>query len=166
MGTLIFYFFVICILIALVQEIFKFLGQMLLSLGKLVCVLFALICWILAVLIFFVMQLLATSIIVAIALLITVVFPTLIIWMSYQIVQYVSKNIRVNLFFAIFLVIFTGGMGTSLGFWFVHGKLDILTINSLLLTSIPTVAMVFYLPIKQAKEIMSYRNKEKNLIQS
>ena len=166
MYTAFFYFIVICIILALVQELFKWLGQLLLSLGKGIHFLFANACWIIAILIFFTLQLIATLIITATILLITVVLPALIIWLSDQIIKYVLKNIRVNLFFAIFLVICTGGVGISLGFWFVLGKLDSLIINSLLLTGIPTVLMVSYLPIRQAQEIVNYKNKQKNLIQS
>lgn len=162
MQILIVIFIIFILGIALVQ----LLGQLLLFIGRSICTIVALLSWILALILFLILQLVATLIIVAIALLITVVVPALIIWLSYETIKYVSKNIRTNLFFAILLVICTGGMGTSLGFWFIRGKLDILIINSLLLTSIPIVAILFYLPIEQAREIINYRNKEKNLIQS
>ncbi|WP_424100563.1 protein kinase domain-containing protein [Moorena producens] len=67
--------------------------------------------------------------------------------------------------FSIWLSLVSTAFGSSLGLIFILGLLDPLVPAAVVVTGIPLVAMITYIPLQRARKIAEYRQAERKLIQ-
>lgn len=97
------------------------------------------------------------------AVLILLLLPSLlIVILALTIKQMKQKNF--HSFQAIIVPILTAGLGLSIGFGFQLGFCEPRIIAAIAGTGIPLTTMTFYPPIKRAKLVSKYRQKEQHLI--